>query len=159
MNKEKACISLLVFCASKRTVIRKRWVKDWITRRERYSHVTLLREISLSDSTDYCNYFRMDIHTFHTLKDMLEPLLRRQDTNMRAAISVEDKLAVTLRYLATGRNFEDLKFSALMGPRTISYAVMETCEALIYILKDYMKVSVPIIFYIFLFLYISKIKT
>ena len=34
---------------------------------------------------------------------MVEPYLKRQDTTMREALSVKEKLAVTLRYLATGR--------------------------------------------------------
>lgn len=60
---------------------------------------------------------------------------------MRKSISADERLAVTLRYLATGRYFEDLKFSAIMSPAVISQAVVETCEVLIFVLQEYMKVS------------------
>ncbi|KAK9876665.1 hypothetical protein WA026_014042 [Henosepilachna vigintioctopunctata] len=60
---------------------------------------------------------------------------------MRQCLPVKERLAVTLRYLATGRNFEDLKFSAVMSPSSVSAAIIETCEVLIYVLQDYLKVS------------------
>lgn len=140
-NKEKACLAIVLLYGSSRKNKRKRWMKEWMTKRERYSHINLLKEIALSDENDFCNYLRMDIDTYHKLIELVQPHLQRQDTNMREALSVEQRLAVTLRYFATGRSFEDLKFSALIGPRTISYAVMETCEALIFVLQGYVKVS------------------
>ena len=54
---------------------------------------------------------------------------------------MKERLTVILRYLATGRNFEDLKFSAVMSPSSISVAIIEMCEVLIYVLQDYMKVG------------------
>jgi len=46
---------------------------------------------------------------------------------MRDYLSVEERLALTLRFLATGRAFEDMKFSV-----NISQAVIEKCEALMF---------------------------
>lgn len=68
---------------------------------------------------------------------MVKPFMTRNNTNMRESIPVSERLALTLRYLATGRNFEDLKFSAVMSPASISIAIVETCEVLIYVLQDY----------------------
>lgn len=141
-SKKKAVTALLIFFATKRNVKRKRWIKDWLNKKQRYGHVELLKEIAITDQSDFFNYFRMNHDKYIKLSEMVQPYLKRQDTNMREALTVEEKLAVTLRYLATGRSFEDLKFSALMGSRTISNVVMETCEAIIYVLKDYMKVSI-----------------
>jgi hypothetical protein len=33
---------------------------------------------------------------------------------MREAVSAKERLAVTLRYMATGRNYADLKFSSII---------------------------------------------
>ena len=75
----------------------------------------------IRDSTsDYHNYFRMSAETFQLLVKMVEPYLVRKSTAMRGCISVEERLALTLRYLATGRHFEDLKFSVIMSTSTIS---------------------------------------
>nr|CAD7200619.1 unnamed protein product [Timema douglasi] len=60
-------------------------------------------------------------------------------TVMRKAISPDERLAVTLRYLATGNSFEDLKFSSYIAATTIREIVEETCDALCVCLKDYIK--------------------
>lgn len=83
----------------------------------------------------------MEKYKFDTFVTMIAPYIKCRDTTMREALTVTEKLAVTLRYLVMGRSFEDLKYSALMGPRTISYPIVGTCEALICVFKDYMKVS------------------
>lgn len=61
---------------------------------------------------------------------------------MRAAITQSERLSVTLRFLATGNSFEDLKFSSYMAPNFISKIVIETCEALVLCLKEFIKVRV-----------------
>lgn len=140
-NKEKACLALILFCASKRRVNRKRWMKEWLKKRQSYTHINLLNEIIVTNEDDYKNYFRMSGNTFNMLLGLVRPYMTRQNTHLRSCISVEERLAVTLRYLATGRYFEDLKFSAIMSPYSISCAVMETCEVIICVLQNYMKVS------------------
>jgi hypothetical protein len=41
----------------------------------------------------------------------VNPLIAKQDTAMRNAITPEARTAATLRFLATGRSCEDLKFA------------------------------------------------
>jgi len=60
---------------------------------------------------------------------------------MREAIPASQRLSITLRYLATGNTFEDLKFISAISPQSIGKIVIETCEALIYCLRNYIKVS------------------
>lgn len=60
---------------------------------------------------------------------------------MREAIPASHRLSITLRYLATGNTFEDLKFISAISPQSIGKIVIETCEALIYCLRNYIKVS------------------
>ncbi|XP_022179309.1 uncharacterized protein LOC111039946 [Myzus persicae] len=73
---------------------------------------------------------------YNQLLIMLRPFITKMDTNMRDSISANERLAVTLRYLVTGRSFEDLKFSSIISPTTISMIVIETCEAIVTVLKD-----------------------
>ncbi|XP_018804797.1 PREDICTED: uncharacterized protein LOC108978796, partial [Bactrocera latifrons] len=58
---------------------------------------------------------------------------------MREAISAENRLAITLRFLATGNSFEDLKFSTAISAQAIGKIVIETCEAITKVLKDSIK--------------------
>lgn len=76
------------------------------------------------------NYFRMDNTTFQELLEKVSPLIVKQDTNFRKAIPPEERLMVTLRYLATGCSFRDLHYDWKMGVSTIIGIVYETSEAI-----------------------------
>jgi len=54
----------------------------------------------------------MDEHTYFELLNLVTPLMMKKNTKLREAISPHERFTVTLRYLATGRNYEDLKFTA-----------------------------------------------
>ena len=79
--------------------------------------------------------------TFYKLLKLVTPFLLRKDTNTRHCFPVKETLAVTLTYLSTGRNLEDLKFSTVKSPSSVSTAIIETCEVLIYVLQDYLKIG------------------
>ncbi|CAG4989345.1 unnamed protein product [Parnassius apollo] len=49
---------------------------------------------------------------------------------MRLSLDTEEKLTITLRFLATGKNFEELHFEYMMGSRTVSAVVKETCTTI-----------------------------
>ena len=74
------------------------------------------------------------------LIEKVAPLITKQDTRLRKSISAQERLAVTLRFLASGESFEDLKFLARISPHSISKIVMEVCAALIKTLSHQMKV-------------------
>ena len=68
---------------------RRLWVRELIRNRHQhgvYNH--LLQELAL-DSTSYCNFVRMNATTFEELLGKVAPLIVRQDTVMRKAISPE----------------------------------------------------------------------
>ncbi|CAI6355528.1 unnamed protein product [Macrosiphum euphorbiae] len=68
---------------------------------------------------------------------------------MRAAISAEERLIATLRFLSTGRSYEDLKFSTCISAPSLSFIIPETCKAIFDALKmDYMKVIINIFIFI-----------
>lgn len=143
-EQQKACIGIILALSipnNKRVLRkRKRWVKQWISKRRQYTHLNVIKEVQLSDPKDFINYFRMDIDNYNKLLSMVAPLITKMNTNMRESISANERLAVTLRYLATRRTFEDLKFTSIISPTTISLIVIETCEAIITVLKDYIQV-------------------
>uniref|UniRef100_A0A914V4L2 DDE Tnp4 domain-containing protein n=1 Tax=Plectus sambesii TaxID=2011161 RepID=A0A914V4L2_9BILA len=82
----------------------------------------------------FYEYFRMSPASFDLLLSKLSPQLRK--TSMRPAISTEERLVVTLRYLATGQSFRALGFSFRIAYSTISLIVRECCEAIWTVLKD-----------------------
>ncbi|KAJ8890593.1 hypothetical protein PR048_010102 [Dryococelus australis] len=55
------------------------------------------------------------------------------------AITPNERLMATLRYLATGRTLEDLKFSCRIAPQTLGKIIPDTCEAIFKALRNYCK--------------------
>ena len=78
----------------------------------------------------------MSPERFKHLLGLVSPLIAKKDTKMRAAISAEERLAVTLRFLATGDSQQSLSFSFRLGKTTVSNIIAETSEAIYEVLKD-----------------------
>jgi len=81
----------------------------------------------------------MDHVTFLKLLELVTPYIQKQYTNMREPISPAQRLPCTLQYLATGVNFEELKFITAIAP--LGKIIIETCQAITTVLKDNIKVS------------------
>ena len=64
----------------------------------------------LSEREDYRRFMRMNTETFHELLEAVRPYVTKRETFMRKPISAEEKLAATLRFLATGEDYESLSF-------------------------------------------------
>jgi len=73
---------------------------------------------------------------------MVSPLIQGKKHKMRQAVTPHDRLTATLRFLATGRSYEDLKFSTTMSPQALGKFIPETCRAIYKVLKEYYKVRV-----------------
>lgn len=78
---------------------------------------------------------------FEYLLQMIEPEIKKKDTLWRKAIPAKVRLAVTLRFLATGDSFRSLHFLFKISSQVISLIVPEVCEALCKALKKYVKVG------------------
>lgn len=116
------------------------WAKEWLMKRSKYSHINLLSELKLF-LKDWHNYLRMDEQSYLNLLSLVTPLIKKKDTVMRQAISPHERLTATLRFLATGRTYEDLKYSTIISPQALGYIIPETCEAIYQALhRDFLKV-------------------
>lgn len=66
--------------------------------------------------------------------------IARKDTPFRDAITVKERLAVTLRFLASGDSYKSLSYLFKISASAISFIVTDVCEALIDALQDFMQV-------------------
>ena len=73
---------------------------------------------------------RMPYAKFLQLADMLSESIKKQDTPMRMAISPRERLALTLRFLASGESFQ-----SRIGKATVGEIIIEVCEAIYHALK------------------------
>ncbi|CAH2016057.1 unnamed protein product [Acanthoscelides obtectus] len=65
--------------------------------------------------------------------------IMKQDTKFRETIPASLRLAVTLRYLASGDSFSSLMYTFRISKQVISKMVPEVCEAIISSLKQHIK--------------------
>uniref|UniRef100_A0A336KVR8 CSON015547 protein n=1 Tax=Culicoides sonorensis TaxID=179676 RepID=A0A336KVR8_CULSO len=135
--------SLLIFDESdeKGRVERSKWVADWLKKRNSLGcYATLVPELRAESPELYKNFVRMSAEDFDHLERLVEPLIAKKITYMREPISTGERLAVTLRYLATGESFSSLQYLFRIHQSTISTIVPIVCEAIYTVLyRDYLK--------------------
>lgn len=106
-----------------------------------------LSELVAEPSGEFQKFTRMSQTDFDNLLNKVLPAIAKQDTQLRKAIPARIRLAITLRYLATGDSFESLHFLFKISPQLISKIIPEVCQALNEALKEEIKVSNKTIYY------------
>nr|CAH7749450.1 unnamed protein product [Callosobruchus chinensis] len=109
---------------------RRYWIHPLNTRRIYESPYYLKRAKLRAHPDKFFDFYRMSTNSFDELYNGIRDKLIKQNTCMRLSLDTEEKLTITLRFLATGKNFEELHFEYLMGSRTVSAVVKETCTAI-----------------------------
>lgn len=110
--------------------------RQWIQRREeRGVYHQLVQELALEDPMAYRDFFRMTREQFNFLVEILRPSLEKKQQPfpinlVRNNISAGERLAVTLRFLATGETYHSLEFSFRISRQQISDIICETCQCL-----------------------------
>jgi len=112
---------------------RQWWVRPWGSgdRRLLFGHFdNLMAELRVEDPYSYFNFLRMSAQMFEELLTRLTPRIQKQDTNWRKAHSPGLKLAITLRYMATGENYPCLSYGFRVSRHTIAVIIPEVCKAI-----------------------------
>ncbi|KAB0804393.1 hypothetical protein PPYR_01363 [Photinus pyralis] len=129
--------------AARKNKKRKLWQEEWLKKRDVGKGVLSLlqNELLHEDPEAYRNFLRMDNDTFMELLTLIDDIIKKQDTQLRQSIPSDKRLAVTLRYLASGNTFRDLMYATRIHESTISIIVMEVCKAIIQnLMKTYIQV-------------------
>lgn len=116
---------------------RKVWVRKFLEERNRQS---ILSVLNMSDGS-FFNFTRMTRTDFEQLLQMVGSSIARNDTKFRDSVRPEIRLAITLRYLATGDSYSSLMYTFKVSKQLISEIVPEVCQHLNDALSDYIKVS------------------
>nr|CAH7768608.1 unnamed protein product [Callosobruchus chinensis] len=104
----------------------------------RHENNALLKNM---DSGHLKNFTLMTAEDFERLIILVGPKISKMDTKFRKAIPVQDRLAIKLRFLATGDSFTSLQSLFNVSKQRISIIIEETCNALIQALKEQIKVT------------------
>ena len=131
---------------------RRYWIRPSLLARSKYSATDFMRDLILDDEdllsleyrsgVGFRNFFRIPSSTFETILNMIGPKIARQDTPFRKAIPAHERLAVTLRFLATGDSYHSLSYTFKISKQTISETVPEVCKAVVEVMQDYITVSI-----------------
>ena len=111
---------------------RRFWVRPWIGRRHQLgTYSTLMAELQRESRGDFASFLRMEPRMFHELLQRVTPRIRRSVTRFRRPLEPGLRLAITLRYLATGDTYHSLMFQFRVPHNTISLLVPEVCQAIL----------------------------
>jgi hypothetical protein len=125
-------------CALKKKGKQRRWWKTQLyTSREVYSGSSLLADLNFQSVIGlYKNFIRMYPSEFEFVINLIGEKISKRDTAFRKSISVQESLALTLRFLASGNSYISLQYLFRISKQVISCIVPEVREALVEKLKD-----------------------
>ncbi|CAM4435498.1 unnamed protein product [Lepidochelys olivacea] len=83
------------------------------------------------DDSQWLRNFCMRRATFMELCDLLSPALKRKDTKMRAALTVEKQVVIALWKLATPDSYRSVGNQFGVGKSTVRAAVLQVANAII----------------------------
>jgi hypothetical protein len=99
-----AAVVILRKLKRRRRTPRRMWSREWLLERNTTRGMAHFVNYELSvDASGFQGFLRMSVDVFKELMEMIEPSIRRSDTQLRESISPEEMLIVTLRYFATGK--------------------------------------------------------
>ncbi len=100
---------------------RRVWVHEILRRHEELGGFhRLVLELRL-DRERFQRYFRLDIQQFDSLLMKIGPLIAMQSTNYSRPISPSERLAICLRFLATGDSYRTIANSYRVAVRKLDF--------------------------------------
>ena len=87
-------------------------------------YYTIYLQLRNSDRELHFRYLRMSKERFDHLLSLIRDKMTK-DTQLRDAITAEERLVITLRYLASGMSQQDLCYNFRVGRTTVSNIVSE----------------------------------
>ncbi|KAI8426666.1 hypothetical protein MSG28_014384 [Choristoneura fumiferana] len=109
---------------------RRYWVHPILTTRLTESHYIILYPKLRQYGPKFFNYFRMSIKSFDDLLALINEELVADENTVRYTISPEEKLIITLRYLATGCSLGTLSYDYRIGKSTVATIIPHVCETI-----------------------------
>lgn len=102
----------LHFATNRSRRTRRWWQTRLLEKREDHGGSSLMVDLAFQHvSGHYKNFTRMSPVDFEYLLTLIGGRISKQDTHLRKSISAQDRLAVTLRFLATGDSYSLTSFN------------------------------------------------
>ena len=117
--------------------------RQWIRRREERGYFNnIVKELSIEDTAEYKEMMRMSYADFQRILSYIEEdITRKQVLGGNKVIPPKERLALTIRFLATGETYKSLSYQFRISTRAISYIIKEVCKAIVENMRNiYLKV-------------------
>ena len=109
--------------------------RAWVKRREQSRYFNnIIKELKVEDRLGFREMFRMDVGDFEfILGKILHLISPRQMSNIGGHLPImsDERLTLTLRYIATGQSFQSLSFQFRIALNAVSYIIKGCCNALV----------------------------
>ena len=110
----------------KKKQVKRFWRRGIFRDRKLYSeYYTLYQTLRDNDREFHYRYLRMSKERFDHLLSLISDKITKKNTQMREAITAEERLVITLRYLAVGMSQQTLCYNFRAGRTTASNIVSE----------------------------------
>ena len=107
------------------------WVRPWLQRRVFLGQYdTLMNELQVEARGGFKAFLRMDADVFMQILGRIEGRITKS-SEARAPLLPGLKLAITLRFLATGNSYRSLAFDFRVAHNTISLFVPQVCDSIV----------------------------
>ena len=87
------------------------WAREWLKRGHLGYYYSLIVELEQEDHSGFLSFLRVWPEVFRELCDILEERVEKIGCTFRKPLEVGLKVAITLRYLATGNLYNTLNLS------------------------------------------------
>ena len=72
-DTEASCLAIALAVRLKKEKKKRRWIKEWLKKRNKYTHENLLKDLRLSEPSDFQNFLRLDATSFDELLKIIMP--------------------------------------------------------------------------------------
>jgi len=111
-------------------------VNGWQRRRLYGHYARLMEELRVEDTQYFFNYLRMEPAISNVLMQTAGSRIEKHDIKMRKVLPKGLKLAITVRFLASGDKYLSLMYSFCLARNTVSIIIPEVCQAIVEEDKD-----------------------
>ncbi|XP_018399373.1 PREDICTED: uncharacterized protein LOC108777074 [Cyphomyrmex costatus] len=118
----------------KRWKNRRWWVRPINLQRDNFDDFTVLVKELKKDNDLFFRYTRMSLAVYNNLLKKISPLLMK--TSLRKPLIPEQRLLITLRYLAGGESILSIALNYRVGESTVRAVIIETCSVIIDVLSS-----------------------
>jgi hypothetical protein len=90
-------------------------MKEWLKNRNEYTHENLLKDLRLSEPSDFQNFPQLDATSFDELLKMVTSRIEKWNTTTRDAIPPSQRLSITLLspYLRSSCSYSSFFFHSV----------------------------------------------